>query len=138
VAKSTPKRSLSSPIATFDRIGIPEVGIATAYIDSAATDPAAELQKLGGASGDSCYRADRESDVGASRRSRCERHNGSCGSVDGSNRSGTQSVAFRQKRNQGVGGGHPYRLRRHTLRFAEMTGVRPMIEKFPFVKAAEG
>jgi len=24
-----------------------------------------------------------------------------------------------------------------TLRFAEMTGVRPMIEKFPLVKAAE-
>jgi D-arabinose 1-dehydrogenase-like Zn-dependent alcohol dehydrogenase len=25
-----------------------------------------------------------------------------------------------------------------TLRFAEMTGVRPMIEKYPLAKAAEG
>ena len=25
-----------------------------------------------------------------------------------------------------------------TLRFAEMTGVRPMIEKYPLLKAAEG
>jgi hypothetical protein len=79
---------------------------------------------------------DHESDVGAGRWPRCERHNGGCGSIDGSDRSGAQSVAFRQKGYQGLGG-IPTDSQ-DTLRFAEMTGVRPMIEKHPLAKAAEG
>ena len=110
---------------------------ADVYIDSAATDPAAELQKLGGAQRDSCYRAERESDVGAGRRLGSERHDGGGGSVGGSNRSVAHSVAFRQKGHQGLGGRHSHRSE-DTLRFAEMTGVRPMIEKYPLAKAAEG
>ena len=36
----------------------------------------------------------------------------------------------------GLGVRHPHRFRRHAA-FAELTGVRPMIEKFPLEKAAE-
>jgi D-arabinose 1-dehydrogenase-like Zn-dependent alcohol dehydrogenase len=85
---------------------------------------------------DSCYRAERESDVGAGRRLGSERHNGCRGSVDGSNRSVAQSVAFRKKGHQGLG-----RIptdSQNTLLFAKMLGVRPMIEKYPLAKAAEG
>jgi D-arabinose 1-dehydrogenase-like Zn-dependent alcohol dehydrogenase len=38
---------------------------------------------------------------------------------------------------QGWAGGIPTDSE-DTLRFAEMTGVRPMIEKYPLVKTAEG
>jgi D-arabinose 1-dehydrogenase-like Zn-dependent alcohol dehydrogenase len=56
---------------------------------------------------------------------------------DGSNRSGAQSVAFWQKGVKGWAGGIPTDSQ-DTLLFAEMTGVRPMIEKYPLAKAAEG
>src|SRR6267378_2406684 len=85
---------------------------------------------------DSCYRAERESDLGAGRRLGSERHNGCRGSVDGSNRSVAQSVAFRKKGHQGLG-----RIptdSQTTLLFAKRLGVRPMSEKYPLVKAAEG
>src|SRR5438105_52422 len=70
---------------------------ADTYIDSASTDPAAGAAETWWRECDSCHCAEWESNVGAGRRPRCEWHNGGRGSVDGSNRSGAQSVAFRQK-----------------------------------------
>ena len=46
-------------------------------------------------------------------------------------------LLFGKKGIKGWAGGIPTDLE-DTLRFAEMTGVRPMIEKFPLIKAAEG
>ncbi|HEY6307776.1 MAG TPA: alcohol dehydrogenase [Candidatus Angelobacter sp.] len=110
---------------------------ADVYIDSAATDPAAELQKLGGAS---VILATAPSGVSMS------------GLVGGLGANGTLLVVgvppdaievaplqlvFGKKRIQGWAAGIPTDSE-DTLRFAEMTGVRPMIEKYPLEKAAEG
>jgi D-arabinose 1-dehydrogenase-like Zn-dependent alcohol dehydrogenase len=46
-------------------------------------------------------------------------------------------LVFGTKRIQGWLAGIPTDSE-DTLRFAEMTGVRPMIEEYPLVKAAEG
>ena len=46
-------------------------------------------------------------------------------------------LIFGRKRIQGWASGIPTDSE-DTLRFAEMTGVRPMIEKYPLAKAAEG
>ena len=46
-------------------------------------------------------------------------------------------LLFGKKGIKGWAGGIPTDSQ-DTLRFAEMTGVRPMIEKFPLAKAAEG
>src|SRR5438034_1175798 len=46
-------------------------------------------------------------------------------------------LIFGRKRIQGWSAGIPTDSE-DTLRFAEMTGVRPMIEKYPLAKAAEG
>jgi D-arabinose 1-dehydrogenase-like Zn-dependent alcohol dehydrogenase len=46
-------------------------------------------------------------------------------------------LLFGKKGIKGWAGGIPTDSE-DTLRFAEMTGVRPMIEKYPLVKAAEG
>ena len=46
-------------------------------------------------------------------------------------------LIFGRKRIQGWSAGIPTDSE-DTLRFAEVTGVRPMIEKYPLVKAAEG
>jgi D-arabinose 1-dehydrogenase-like Zn-dependent alcohol dehydrogenase len=45
--------------------------------------------------------------------------------------------AFRQEGHQGLGRRNPNRLPGYRG-FAEMTGVRPMIKKYPLAKAAEG
>jgi D-arabinose 1-dehydrogenase-like Zn-dependent alcohol dehydrogenase len=46
-------------------------------------------------------------------------------------------LIFGRKRIQGWSAGIPTDSE-DTMRFAEMTGVRPMIEKYPLAKAAEG
>jgi D-arabinose 1-dehydrogenase-like Zn-dependent alcohol dehydrogenase len=110
---------------------------ADVYIDSAATDPAAELQKLGGArvilatapSGKSMTAL--IGGLGA---------NGTLvvvgASPDPIEVSPTQ-LLFGKKGIQGWSSGIPTDSE-DTLRFAELTGVRPMIEKYPLEKAAEG
>jgi D-arabinose 1-dehydrogenase-like Zn-dependent alcohol dehydrogenase len=110
---------------------------ADAYIDSAATDPAAELQKLGGAS---AILATAPTGKAMS------------ALVDGLAVNGTMVVVglstdpievspnqllFGKKGIKGWAGGIPTDSQ-DTLRFAEMTGVRPMIEKYPIANAAEG
>jgi D-arabinose 1-dehydrogenase-like Zn-dependent alcohol dehydrogenase len=110
---------------------------ADVYIDSAATDPAVELQKLGGAR---VILATAPSGKAMS------------ALVGGLGVNGTMMVVgasmdpievppnqllFGKKGIQGWAGGIPSDSQ-DTLRFAEMTGVRPMIEKFPLAKAAEG
>ena len=49
---------------------------------------------------------------------------------------GTSQLIFGRKRVQGWSAGIPTDSE-DTLRFAELTGVRPMIEKYPLEKAAE-
>ena len=106
------------------------------YIDSAATDAAAELQKLGGAS---VILATAPSSTAMS------------SLVGGLGVNGTMVVVgapaepievppipliFGRRRILGWPSGIPTDSE-DTLRFAEMTGVRPMIEKYPLAKAPE-
>jgi D-arabinose 1-dehydrogenase-like Zn-dependent alcohol dehydrogenase len=108
-----------------------------AYIDSAATDPAAELQKLGGAT---VILATAPSGKAMS------------ALVGGIGVNGTMVVVgasmdpievlpnqllFGKNGIKGWAGGISTDSQ-DTLRFAEMTGVRPRIEKYPLAKAAEG
>jgi D-arabinose 1-dehydrogenase-like Zn-dependent alcohol dehydrogenase len=110
---------------------------ADVYIDSAATDPAAELQKLGGAR---VILATAPSGKAMS------------ALVGGLGTNGTMMVVgassdpievtpiqliFGMKSIKGWASGIPTDSE-DTLRFAEMTGVRPMIETYPLAKAAEG
>lgn len=109
---------------------------ADVYIDSATTDPAAELQKLGGAS---AILATAPSGKSMS------------ALVGGLGANGTLVVVGAttdpievppvqlitgKRRIHGWSAGLPTDSE-DTLRFAEMTGVHPMIEKYPLVKAAE-
>jgi D-arabinose 1-dehydrogenase-like Zn-dependent alcohol dehydrogenase len=106
------------------------------YIDSAATDAAAELQKLGGAR---VILATAPSSKAMS------------SLVNGLGTNGTMMVVgasmdplevtpiqliINARGLQGWVSGIPTDSE-DTLRFAEMTGVRPMIEKYPLAKAAE-
>jgi D-arabinose 1-dehydrogenase-like Zn-dependent alcohol dehydrogenase len=106
------------------------------YIDSVATDPAAELQKLGGAA---AILATAPSGKSMS------------ALIGGLGANGTLMVVgasmdpievppiqliFGKKSIKGWASGVPTDSQ-DTLRFAVLTGVRPMIEKYPFVKAAE-
>ena len=108
----------------------------TYYIDSAAADAAAELQKLGGAR---VILATAPSSKAMS------------ALIDGLGKNGTLMVVgaatdpievtpiqliFGRKEVQGWPSGTPVDSE-DTLRFAEITGVRPMIEKYPLAKAAE-
>jgi len=110
---------------------------ADVYIDSTAVDPGAELQKLGGAS---VILATATSGKAMS------------ALVGGLGVNGTMVVVgapldpieasplqllFGRKGIKGWSGGIATDSE-DTLRFAEMTGVRPMIEKYPLAKAAEG
>lgn len=106
------------------------------FIDSVATKPAEELQKLGGAK---AILATAPSGKSMS------------GLIDGLAPNGTLLVVgasndpievspiqliLAKRRIQGWPSGTPTDSE-DTLRFAEMTGVRPMIEKYPLAKAAE-
>ena len=107
------------------------------YIDGAATNAAAELQRLGGAR---VILATAPSSKAMS------------SLVDGLGPNGTMMVVgaaaepievspiqliVGSRGLQGWASGIPTDSE-DTLRFAEMTGVRPMIEKYPLAKAAEG
>jgi D-arabinose 1-dehydrogenase-like Zn-dependent alcohol dehydrogenase len=110
---------------------------ADVYIDSAATDPASELQKLGGAS---VILATAPSGKAMSALVGGLGVNGTMvvvgASMDPIEVSPNQ-LLFGKKAIKGWAGGIPTDSQ-DTLRFAEMAGVRPMIEKFPLAKAAEG
>jgi len=110
---------------------------ADAYIDSAVTDPAAELQKLGGAS---VILATAPSGKAMSALVGGLAVNGTMvvvgASMDPIEVSPNQ-LLFGKKGIKGWAGGIPTDSQ-DTLRFAEMTGVRPMIEKYPIANAAEG
>ena len=110
---------------------------ADVYIDSAATDPAAELQKLGGAS---VILATAPSGKAMSALVGGLGVNGTMlvvgASMDPIEVSPNQML-FGKKCIKGWAGGIPTDSQ-DTLRFAEMMGVRAMIEKFPLAKAAEG
>jgi D-arabinose 1-dehydrogenase-like Zn-dependent alcohol dehydrogenase len=107
------------------------------YIDSAATDPAAELQKLGGAR---VILATAPSGKAMSTLVGGLGVNGTLlvvgASPDPVEVASTQ-IIMGKKNIQGWASGIPTDSE-DTLRFAEMTGVRPMIEKYPLAKAAEG
>jgi D-arabinose 1-dehydrogenase-like Zn-dependent alcohol dehydrogenase len=110
---------------------------ADVYIDSAATDAAAELQKLGGAS---VVLVTAPSGRAMSALVGGLRVNGTLMVVGVSAdpiEVPTPLLVLSRRRIQGWSAGIPTDSE-DTLRFAEMTGVRPMIEKYPLAKAAEG
>ena len=110
---------------------------ADVYVDSAATDPAAELQKLGGAI---VILATAPSGKAMSALVGGLGVNGTMvvvgASMDPIEVSPNQ-LLFGKKGIKGWAGGIPTDSE-DTLRFAEMTGVRPMIEKYPLANAAAG
>ena len=109
---------------------------AEVYIDSATVDPAAELQKLGGAS---AILATAPSGKSMSALIGGLGANGTLmvigASADPIEVLSPQLIAGK-KRIHGWSAGIPTDSE-DTLRFAEKTGVLPMIEKYPLVKAAE-
>jgi len=107
------------------------------YIDSAATNAAAELQRLGGAR---VILATAPSGKAMSSLIGGLGANGTLVVVGASADPIEVSpieLLLAKKRIQGWSSGIPTDSE-DTLRFAEMTGVRPMIEKYPLAKAAEG
>ena len=109
---------------------------ADAYIDSVATDPAAELQKLGGAS---VILATAPSGKAMSALVGGLGVNGTMVVVGASMdpiEVAPNQLLFGKKGIKGWAGGIPTESQ-DTLRFAEMTGVRPMIEKYPLDKVSE-
>jgi D-arabinose 1-dehydrogenase-like Zn-dependent alcohol dehydrogenase len=110
---------------------------ADCYIDSLASDVAAELQRLGGAR---AILATAPSGKAMSALLGGLGANGSLlvvgASTDPIEVSPIQLIAGK-KRIQGWASGTPTDSE-DTLRFAEMRGVRPMIEKYPLARAAEG
>lgn len=110
---------------------------ADVYIDSAATDPSAELQRLGGAS---AILATAPSGKSMSPLLGGLGPNGVLlvvGAAPDTIETTPIQLIFGRKRIQGWSSGIPTDSE-DTLRFAELTGVRPMIEKVPLAKAAEG
>ena len=106
------------------------------YIDSASTDAATELQKLGGAR---VILATAPSGKAMSSLVGGLGANGTLLVVGASAEPievSPNQLLFGRKRVQGWPGGMPTDSE-DTLRFAEMTGVRPMIEKVPLEKAPE-
>jgi D-arabinose 1-dehydrogenase-like Zn-dependent alcohol dehydrogenase len=109
---------------------------AQAYIDSAATDAAAELQKLGGAR---VILATAPSSKAMSALFEGLGDNGRMmvigAAPDPIEVSPAQFIS-RRRSLQGWTSGTPADSE-DTLRFAEMTGVRTMVERYPLAKAAE-
>jgi D-arabinose 1-dehydrogenase-like Zn-dependent alcohol dehydrogenase len=106
------------------------------YIDSAANDPAAELQKLGGAR---VILATAPSGKAMSQLVGGLGPNGALlviGAGDDPIEVSPLQLILGGKRIQGWYSGIPTDSE-DTLRFADMTGVRPMIEKYPLEKAAD-
>jgi D-arabinose 1-dehydrogenase-like Zn-dependent alcohol dehydrogenase len=110
---------------------------AEVYIDSSSADLARELQKLGGAR---AILATAPSGKAMSALIGGLGDNGALvvvGAPTDSIEVPPIQLLFGRKRIQGWSAGIPTDSE-DTLRFAEKTGVRPMIEKYPFAKAAEG
>jgi D-arabinose 1-dehydrogenase-like Zn-dependent alcohol dehydrogenase len=110
---------------------------ADAYIDSAATDPAAELQKLGGAR---VILATAPSGKAMTALIGGLLANGTLLVVGASAdpiEVAPNQLLFGKQRIQGWSTGIPTDSE-DTLRFAESTGVRPMVETYPLARAAEG
>jgi D-arabinose 1-dehydrogenase-like Zn-dependent alcohol dehydrogenase len=110
---------------------------ADVYIDSAATDAAVELQKLGGAS---VILTTAPSGKAMSALIGGLAVNGTLlvvGASEDPIEVLSSQLLFGRRRIQGWLAGIPTDSE-DTLRFAAMTGVRPMIEKYPLAKAAEG
>jgi D-arabinose 1-dehydrogenase-like Zn-dependent alcohol dehydrogenase len=110
---------------------------ADVYIDSAATDPAAELQNLGGAS---VILATAPSGKAMSALVGGLGVNGTMMVVGASMdpiEVAPNQLLFGKKGIKGWAGGIPSDSQ-DTLRFAEMMGVRPMIERYPLAEAAAG
>jgi D-arabinose 1-dehydrogenase-like Zn-dependent alcohol dehydrogenase len=110
---------------------------ADAYIDGAATDPAAELQKLGGAR---VILATAPSGKAMSALIGGLGANGTLLVVGASAdpiEVAPNQLLFGKQRIQGWSTGIPTDSE-DTLRFAESTGVRPMVETYPLARAAEG
>jgi D-arabinose 1-dehydrogenase-like Zn-dependent alcohol dehydrogenase len=106
------------------------------YIDSAASDPAAELQKLGGAQ---VILATAPSGKSMSALVGGLGNNGTMMVVGASFdpiEVSPVSLIFGEKSIKGWASGLPTDSE-DTLRFAEMTGVKAMIEKYPLAKAPE-
>lgn len=109
---------------------------ASVYIDSAATDVAAELQKLGGAS---VILATAPSAKAMSTLIGGLGNNGTLmivGAPPEPMEVQPIQLIFGRRNIRGWSAGIPTDSE-DTLRFAEMTGVRPMIEKYPLAKAPE-
>jgi D-arabinose 1-dehydrogenase-like Zn-dependent alcohol dehydrogenase len=109
---------------------------ADVYIDSARTDAAVELQKLGGAQ---AILATATSGKAMSSLISGLGPNGSLivvGVPADPLEVPALALIFGKKRIQGWASGIPTDSE-DTLRFAEMTGVRPMIEQYPLAKAGE-
>ena len=107
------------------------------YIDSAASDPAVELKKLGGAR---VILATAPSGKAMSALVGGLGVNGTLmivGAPSDPVEVNVLSMIFNRSGLRGWPSGIPTDSE-DTLRFAEMTGVRPMIEKYPLEKAAEG
>jgi D-arabinose 1-dehydrogenase-like Zn-dependent alcohol dehydrogenase len=110
---------------------------ADVYVDTATADAAAELQKLGGAR---VILATAPSGKAMSALVGGLGPNGVLLVVGGSPEPievAPNQLLFGRKRIQGWSAGIPADSE-DTLRFSELTGVRPMIEKYPLAKAAEG
>ncbi len=106
------------------------------FLDSVATDPAAELQKLGGAR---VILATAPSGKSMSALIGGLGANGTLvvvGAPSDPIEVSSASLIFGRKRIQGWSAGIPTDSE-DTLRFAELTGVRAMIEKYPLEKAPE-
>jgi D-arabinose 1-dehydrogenase-like Zn-dependent alcohol dehydrogenase len=107
------------------------------YIDSAKTEPAAALQELGGAK---VILATAPSSKAMSALVGGLAVNGTLvvvGAPADPIEVTPLQLIFGKRRIQGWAAGLPTDSE-DTLRFAEMTGVRPMIEKYPLARAAEG
>jgi D-arabinose 1-dehydrogenase-like Zn-dependent alcohol dehydrogenase len=107
------------------------------YIDSTETDPAAELQKLGGAT---VILATAPSGKSMSALIGGLGPNGTLvvvGAGQDPIEEPSASLIFGRKRILGWLAGIPTDSE-DTLRFAELTGVRPIIETYPLAKAADG
>jgi D-arabinose 1-dehydrogenase-like Zn-dependent alcohol dehydrogenase len=106
------------------------------YIDSKASNPAQELQKLGGAR---VILATAPSSKSMSEILHGLGRNGSL-LVIGADMEPVEipgiALIMGRKRVQGWAAGTPSDCE-DTLRFAALTGVRPLVEKFPFDKVAE-
>jgi D-arabinose 1-dehydrogenase-like Zn-dependent alcohol dehydrogenase len=106
------------------------------FIDSVATKPAEELQKLGGAK---AILATAPSGKSMSGLIEGLAPNGTLlvvGASDDAIEVPPVPLLLAKRRVQGWPSGTPTDSE-DTLKFAEMTGVRPMIEKYPLAKAAE-